>query len=951
MTKTTIKTENTDVINSNNLRFIPKVMDPVQLKRIEAVHRGFLYQHLYAVACLLNLGVRDEGAIRVEGDEDVEVITNDEIIFVQVKTRSRQLIYSDISSALERFEKLRSHISQATPDKALRFVFVSNEKPGAYLDMLYARDDWPEDVSIISPGDETLKYRILPPAWQSLDHAVRWCVEAAEKIPFATLQPETLVWKLAARVQFAATGLDLGRKDHVFNHGELPLLFEQFVEQLQEFPAVPDDFRPQKDEPLLISEAPVRLIVGFSGAGKTVWASWQARHCSAPTVYFDVGDLPGNALAGSLARELAARFLGPGTTGAAQLPAVSGLELLMALANRIDLPEPPLVVLDNVHRICAEDMRRIIAACQSVRFILMAQPWPDKTQLEAHLSIQSEELSGWDADTIASVFVSAGATISPQAASHWRSITAGMPLFVKNAAMLSVKLADGDAAAFAEQVEQGEHPEELAQEALLRLTIETLSNDETTIAAALSLSTAPLSSEEVGTYLEVLPTPVRRQSAVLRSLQRKGIIQIFANGFRKIHDAMRVAAGDLILGFSADEILALQVQLRDIFLASLLKVRDLTRFGAWMRLLPSTGQVETLVDIATVEYFHEFGEPHDLKQILVSVADAEDTDPSLRFWTLDALAFWQFQESEPKRLPDDELARMAELVATGELGSREHAALIMKQMLNAGLRQDRRATNDAFERARELCGTEPELSRIVRYYYATALFHCGDRQEARSLAESLYAEYYDVLDLDPRDILGANTQQIIDQLPGDLAEYQDDMKHLADCLNLAAMCLRKEGEHPRLAAIHAAKFYHASGSYRSAMKTAQDITDDFIGVGDVEGARQTMEDHVLPLLHFMQFTSNVLDVRAQYAVVLAYCGEIARARREMAALEPYVAEAPPEHQSGIANQRRLIKEIAAAHARIPRHVAPELPRSDRKVGRNESCPCGSGKKYKKCCLS
>ena len=23
----------------------------------------------------------------------------------------------------------------------------------------------------------------------------------------------------------------------------------------------------------------------------------------------------------------------------------------------------------------------------------------------------------------------------------------------------------------------------------------------------------------------------------------------------------------------------------------------------------------------------------------------------------------------------------------------------------------------------------------------------------------------------------------------------------------------------------------------------------------------------------------------------------------------------------------------------------------KKVGRNESCPCGSGKKYKKCCLS
>jgi uncharacterized protein YecA (UPF0149 family) len=30
-------------------------------------------------------------------------------------------------------------------------------------------------------------------------------------------------------------------------------------------------------------------------------------------------------------------------------------------------------------------------------------------------------------------------------------------------------------------------------------------------------------------------------------------------------------------------------------------------------------------------------------------------------------------------------------------------------------------------------------------------------------------------------------------------------------------------------------------------------------------------------------------------------------------------------------------------------IAPYM-RSTRKVGRNDPCPCGSGKKYKKCCL-
>ncbi len=33
------------------------------------------------------------------------------------------------------------------------------------------------------------------------------------------------------------------------------------------------------------------------------------------------------------------------------------------------------------------------------------------------------------------------------------------------------------------------------------------------------------------------------------------------------------------------------------------------------------------------------------------------------------------------------------------------------------------------------------------------------------------------------------------------------------------------------------------------------------------------------------------------------------------------------------------------------HGAPQTPIRVMKVGRNDPCPCGSGKKYKKCCLA
>ena len=39
-------------MQSNDQKHPDAVLDPAQLKRIESVHKGFLYQHLYAVGCL-----------------------------------------------------------------------------------------------------------------------------------------------------------------------------------------------------------------------------------------------------------------------------------------------------------------------------------------------------------------------------------------------------------------------------------------------------------------------------------------------------------------------------------------------------------------------------------------------------------------------------------------------------------------------------------------------------------------------------------------------------------------------------------------------------------------------------------------------------------------------------------------------------------------------------------
>ena len=76
----------------------------------------------------------------------------------------------------------------------------------------------------------------------------------------------------------------------------------------------------------------------------------------------------------------------------------------------------------------------------------------------------------------------------------------------------------------------------------------------------------------------------------------------------------------------------------------------------------------------------------------------------------------------------------------------------------------------------------------------------------------------------------------------------------------------------------------------------------------------------------------------------------------------------PERTAGFAHDRIVpfkdaIKELAGWHAfsdsgnavpappDLPSHeVQPPATNPLRGIGRNDPCPCGSGKKYKKCCL-
>src|SRR4051812_37737821 len=249
------------------------VLDEAQLRRIENVHTGFLYQHLYAVSILLSGTRIGWSEISVERDEDIEAELPEQRLYIQVKKRADNLTFGDISDVLERFAEIRKeHQSNHRASIPVCWI-ISNAEPGPDL-ARRVQNDWPADVHLRTPltcsGDTSL----LPVPGGSLPQMFETCVRLARQVPHSTLQPETLVWKLAALVQYLATGAM--QNEHALKAEELHPLLEQLITQLQNLPEALDNYRPQENEPAYQSEKLVRLITGFSIRQDVM--GWRGRH-------------------------------------------------------------------------------------------------------------------------------------------------------------------------------------------------------------------------------------------------------------------------------------------------------------------------------------------------------------------------------------------------------------------------------------------------------------------------------------------------------------------------------------------------------------------------------------------------------------------------------------------------------------------------------------------------
>lgn len=943
----------------------PNVLDARQLVRIEAVHRGFLYQHLYLANCLLRAAAAGIDKIVVEGDEDVELHGASAHLYVQVKTRQGSLAVSDITGALERFTAIRAEHTSGARTGTGRFVIASNAVPAPKLAEMLASATWPEDVQLHWPGGPVVTAPALPQPPIDVNAAVSACNTLASALPFAMLRPDTLTWKLAGVAMLAASGTP-PRSDHAFHRAELPALFEQLVVQMQDFPAPPAVYRAQIGEPPLATGQRVRVLSGLSGAGKTAWVAAAATHAATPAVYLDVGEMPGPALASAVAREVAAKMFGRshGALGDILLPGASGIETLGALNVKLGQESLSVdVVIDNAHRLAPIDLKPIIDQAQNIRFLLLCQPGAASHEIAALLGVDQETLGGWDEDTIAAAITDAGCVADFADCERLSRLTGGLPYYVLNAATVAKREYEGSIAAVCVEVESQTNLVATAQEIILKRAFDTMPDRIRDVVAALSLADVPLSRDEASAYLQKA-CKLTRQNAVsaLRQLPDSGAVELFSNAGIKVHDAMRLLGRAHIAEGSEDHERDIRKLLSDTIIESIQKSWSIAKVALLVRLFGQLGQAKILVEFATDELFHEMGVWREIEPFLIAIAADEDEDAETRLWALDGLVFNDLREGDIegglKRID-----AMRALLDNNDLGPDEWLAWAMKRMLAVSGNDDVQGVMEMLAEVEERLPESDQHHRIFRYNRAVAMFKLGAYDLTLQETEPLGEEYYGRLGLTPDQVFARNPSAIRPLLPKG-RDNRDDLKHLADTLDLHAQTLQKVGRSSPLARIHAMKFYELAHAPQSVIRVGQDLVDDYCEHNDFVGARDVIEKTLLPTVQALNLVSWVVPVRSQYAVILAYSGRFDAADAEMRRLAPYEAALSPAGKGELQDQRRLIAQLRRFGPPPQRDVvippamqallaarnghAPPPQQRRTKVGRNEQCPCDSGRKYKHC---
>ena len=405
-----------------------QVLDLAQLARIQGTHRGFLYQHLYAAACLLMAPSTGVAHVRVERDEDVELVRDDQVLYAQVKTRGSPLALSDVEGMLERFKTIRAAHAAGLRTGGARFALVSNVELGPTL----AGQTWPSDVLVVTPTSSLPALHgtglIVPP--KTVAALLLQAQQLADGYRLSALRPESLVAKLVGVMAHAAAG---ERATASFAASDLDRLCELIAAQIRPLPRVAR-YRPQLDEPELPRGSLV--VVGHAGDGKTAWAAEVVALAPDVAVYLACSSVAGEQVAARVVDATVSTLVARGNVRAYDLvlPGRTGVEALALLNQQLISRNIALrVVLDDCHRTSAANLLEAMRAAPSVTWVLLGRPCDDLAEVAALMSLPRAVLRGWSEDVVARLLQEAKCSTRPAGVAALRSATNGAPLFVLHA--------------------------------------------------------------------------------------------------------------------------------------------------------------------------------------------------------------------------------------------------------------------------------------------------------------------------------------------------------------------------------------------------------------------------------------------------------------------------------------------------------------------------------------
>ncbi len=941
----------------------PQVLDLCQLARIQGTHRGFLYQHLYAAACLLTAPTTGVVRIRVERDEDVELVFSGLVVYAQIKTRSAPLAPSDVVGMLERFDAIRAaHERGERPGRAL-FALVANVELGSAL----AGRTWPADVLCVSPTTSSQALQgtgllVPPPTVGSLFAEAQ---RIADGYRLSALRPGSLVAKLVGILAHAAAGESA---DQAFAAADLNRLCELIAAQIRPLPRV-NRYRPQLSEPTLVERNAPLIVVGHAGDGKSAWAAEVAAHASEVAVYLACSSAPGEQIAARLVDAAVTTLVAQGNVRPYDLvlPGRTGVDALALLHQQVTSRGLALMaIVDDCHHAPAAMISEVMRAAPGFRWILLGRPCDALDEVAAVMSVPRACLGGWDDDAIAALLHEAKCTTRPTDVDALRKATNGAPLFVLHAiqAISKKRLDTGE---YARSLVAGTTAGRAPQEVLLDAAVQALDEPTARVASALAAIEVGLRDDE---WVSLLAKAVGNEQAVSRRALRKLVDCQVAydtqQGIVYIHDAFRPLLDGRFL--SKDENRRMKECAAELLRAELLVERASERIIAYARVLASLGKLSELADVANAlgEWFRETGTIGEIRGHLDASVQQGSLNLEDRFWALDTLAFFDLEDG---RLGDAE-SRLPEMKTLAEdLDDHARAAVQHKRAIIAYHRGD----ITEIRRLASMPALTPLHARIIRYHAALAEGQAGNVGHAVRELWDLAEQYLTELGLTPQSMFAKNPGELRVMMRAEADER--DMRHLADCYGAIVKISAGHREFRDLAALSAVwsmKFYDLAGAARSVLRAGQDTVDTMLSHwGDPDAARSFMENSLLPATTRARIPEMVVPIRAQYAVVCAHCNDFTQADSVMKALAPYADGLSPDGREELENQRNLIDQLRARgplphtvleerRRRIAAQkqtaeflratlVRPEPKKSTTKVGRNEPCPCGSGRKSKKCC--